>query len=252
MIEHIPNIPGAGWILNKVINFLYEPAAENILDWVAIKKNRYLCKRELKLYVINKRITEHVILADGTLILYSKYFIEMLKNGNFELEKGYIAVNEYSNLTKIDKIYDSFKDVPKNRNRFKSYLAVCEIQDKVNRKTSVFNSKITNKTDEQLKYKIIYTNLKKGDNFTFCISITIPGEFKVKKEDKMLIKYNYGVYKFISKIDKQNLKAKKFSPICNFENKPKTPEDNSNIFYIGFKWKIRNPKKEGKIILKFN
>ena len=249
MIEHLPNIPGIGIILNKLKDFIYEPTSNSVKEWIAIKKNKFNTN---EIFAINKRITEHVILADGTLILHSKYFIEMLKDGDFKIEKSYIAVNENSNLTQITKIYDSLRETPKKKNRFKHYLLICEIQDKVNRKTSIFDAKILNKSNKQIDYEIIYSNLKKKNRFSFCISITIPKEFDTKNIDYMYIHQDYGVYEFISKIDKQNSKAKKFSPTCEVGEKRFEPSDCSNIYYQGFKWKIRNPAKNEKIVFKFD
>lgn len=248
-MEHIV-LPVVG-VLNWLKDVLSEPVANSFNDWLAIKKNKNKCKKNNELFAINKRITEHVIYSDGTLILYSKYFIEMLKDGDFKLEKGYIAVNDNTNLKKINKIYDSFKNVGV-KNRFKNYLLVCEINDKVKRDVSVFKTKIKEVTEKELFYEIIYTNLKKGDKFSFCISITVPKEFEHKKQDIMWIKYNYGIYEFISKIDKQNKKSRRFSPVCEIKENRLTPTSYNNIYYNGFKWKIRNPEKEGKVILKFD
>jgi hypothetical protein len=237
--------------LNWLKNILYEPVSYSFKDWFAIKKNKRICKKNNELFAINKRITEHIIYSDGTLILNSKYFIEMLKDGDCKLKKGYIAINNNTNLQKINKIFDSFENVG-TKNRFKNYLLVCEIEEKVKRDISIFKTNIDKTTEKEIFYSVIYTNLKKGDKFSFSISITIPKEFEDKKEDSMQIKYEYGIYEFISKIDKQNLKSKVFSPICEIKEKRLIPQSFNNIYYNGFKWKIRNPKKEGKIILKFD
>ena len=235
-------------ILDWLKNILYEPVSNSFSDWIAIKSNKKFCKKNGDLFAINKRVTEHIIYKDGTLILYSKYYIEMLQDGDFILEKGYGAVSPNTDLTKINHIYTSFKDIKKDR--FRNYLLVTEIQEKINRDVSVFKSELLDVTSNLLKYKINYTNLKKGDKFSFCISITIPKEFSdVSNMDEMLIKYNYGIYEFISKIDKQHPLSNKFSPICKLENNLE-PSSKSNIYYTGFKWIIRNPK-EGKIELKF-
>lgn len=238
-----------GWV-KWLKNTLYEPHAESVKDWWAIKQNKSACKKENDSFAINVRLTEHVIYADGTLILHMKYHIQMLKDGDFKIEKWYRRVNPKTDVGKISKIYKSFYDVPKTKNRFKNYLLVCELQDGVQNKTAKFLSKIMEKNSAEIRYRIVYTNLKKGDKFSFCISLTVPHEFVDHSEDMMSIDYRYGVYRFVSKIDKQHPKAKDFSPTFGYKFGEFPLRYAGNIYYEAFEWTVRNPVHGSQIILK--
>ncbi len=218
----------------------------NMIYWLA----KYHIKRDkAQNYVINRRVTDHTILQDGTLITHTRYSITMLDNCTlFSMKKFYGSDNNEleHEIRKVDMEHyiDIYKELNEHvrENRFKDYLIVCELIDGP-RKGSKFIPKITNKTPEKLEYVIEYSNLKIFDTFEFFVSITVPREFdRSNMYDQLGIDPVYGIFDFTSKVDKQRKNSNKYLPKIRQGNKIIDSKPVDNIFYTGESWRLFNPK----------
>lgn len=209
----------------------------------------YIKKDKTYNFVVDERITHHTIYPNGTLITDSIYTITMIDKGNFKTEKYYYSENNEkdNNLYKVDlskmpkckhKLDETIKE-----NRFNDLLTIVELKSGYKNGSKFFVDK-EKRSQKKYSYNIHFTNLGYFHTFSFYVSMTIPREFDRKnKKDELKIEPIYGVYKFISKIDKQSKDCYSFVPELINNGEISTPNPIENIYYHGKCWQLYCPKE---------
>jgi hypothetical protein len=245
-------------------------AYDAILDSLSIWVNRliwifkfYILKDKSREYIIDKRVTDHIIYCDGHFIAHTTYKIFMLTSSDFEMKKGFTSTN----IGKVDlsspKKYSSCKD-----NRFNSHIIKVEKIEKYSEGN--LNIKFTDVSKEQKeKLKEIYSSIdykkdttffkirqdgqKVFSSFSFSLYMSIPKEFKNRKNLNDEIYLNnkcYGIFEYNLKIDRDSIDLNKFSPKLSINGNYSIPKHLMDTFYEGRKWRLRpalNRAKKTKI-----